>query len=480
MKRILSAGLVALSMSGCGIVNEIVDELNQLSRLNAGSVTATAYQLTDGVIEVKKLSGGIQGLAPGLGGQGGGVAFAPALSLAPATAATTWTCDNDLVGTVTNPKKDYLPAQEEAEADITLSFECTKNEQARILALSADVTYKDGSTGTTVVVEIDGDDASPSDLLNGWSRLTLKRYYPEPDKRAFASFEAELDMEGSFDDGNLWRYGKHVVEMRSGAKVTAEIIANTPVRDGEDFVDGTATRTVEHAEGEIKTTTESAEITGKDTGTYSLVNEYANGTKDEITVTADGQVVTLDAKGHNGFTRTGSLDLVSGDFELVTTFPAGMPITKVTETGTWQKNATSGEYNRKVEFADGRVAESQIRANVNGDTITATFTHEDNTADGDTSDKVDGSLVLTQSPFGTLVKFEISNAQGDKATLDGTKYADGSAVLHYTKDLKDTAANPDEEGTFSFNADGSGQGVITVKSDRGTATVTVTVNKDGQ
>jgi hypothetical protein len=73
----------------------------------------------------------------------------------------------------------------------------------------------------------------------------------------------------------------------------------------------------------------------------------------------------------------------------------------------------------------------------------------------------------------------VSNAAGDKATLDGVKYADGSAKLHFTLDLVATEVNPDQEGDFDFAADGTGTGTITVSENGVTKTVTLTVKADG-
>jgi hypothetical protein len=481
MKKILTAALVAGSLTGCGIIEDLANELNKLDRLNAGQVALTGYQLSDAVLEVNNLSGGIQGLAPKLGnGNGSPISLAPSSARLAAIQDPNWKCLSSYSGQVTEENKtDYAAHQEEKSANITLDYKCLgAGDGPYITAVNAEIEYKDGSTGTTSFVETEGDD-TPDDVTEGFGKLTVHRYFPEPDKRTYAFFEATLDLQGSWEAPNLWKQGKHIVKMRNGTEVTAEIIADEPFLDGEDFTAGTATRTIVHAEGNIKSTTETAEITGKDTGTYTLVNEYQNGTKDEITVTADGNQVTLDAKGHNGFTRTGSLHLVSGDFKLETTFPAGMVITKVTEWGKWQKNATNGEYNRTVELATGRIIESHVKANINGDAITATFTHEDDASDEDKSDLVSGSLSVVRNAFGTSLKFEVSNADGDKATLEGIKYADGSATLSYTKDLKSTPVNPDEEGEFTFNADGSGVGSITVHAAGVTKTITVTVQPDG-
>lgn len=478
MKKLFLAGAVAAALTGCGALDELAQQAARLAKLNSGKVTATGYQLAKNLIEVQQLSGGIAGLAPSLSDSGSGVSFAPAARLAPgfrpaAEAMCGWS--GRAVTTVTETYT--APEKEEESAKITLYVYCASAlSYPKVTTASAETKYKDGSTGTTFVYELDVND----DLATGFDSLTIKRYFPTSDKRERFTFQAEVDLLGSWDAPNAWRYGKYEIVMRDGTQVTAEVKPTAPVKDGDDFTSGTASRTTAYAPGgPLKLTSETAEITAKDEGSYHLVNEYADGTKDDITVTADGVQVTLDAQGHDGYTRTGSLQLASGDYQLVTTFPANMPIAKVTESGKWHKNATQGTYDRTIEWADGHTTETKVTANVNGNTISATFSHED-VVDADKSDRISGTLTIERKPTEIRVDLEISNDDGDKAVLQGVQYADGTASLTYTKDLKETPGiNPDEEGTFTFAADGSGEGTVIAHDDGGSTTYHVTINADG-
>lgn len=477
MKKVILAGAVAAALTGCGALDELAKQAARLAKLNAGKVTATGYGLAKNLVEVQQLSGGIAGLAPSLSESGAGVSFAPAARMAPGFRPAAETLCNWTGRAVTTVTETYpAPEKEEDSAEITLHVYCKDFvSYPKVTTASAKTTYKDGSTGTTSVFEIDVND----DLTTGFNSLTVNRYFPTTDKRERFMFHAEVDLLGSWETPNLWRYGKYEIVMRDGTQVTAEVKPTNPVKDGEDFTSGTASRTVVHAGGDIKLTSETAEITGKDKGSYTLVNEYRDGTKDNIKVTADGVQVTLDAKGHDGYTRTGSLQLASGEYELVTTFPANMPIAKVTESGKWHKNATQGTYDRTIEWANGRTTETKVTANVNGTTIEATFSHED-VVDDDKSDRISGKLTIDRRPSEIQVDLEISNDNGDKAVLQGMLYADGTASLTYTKDLKETAGvNPDEEGTFTFAADGSGTGTVIAHDEGGSTTYNVIVNADG-
>lgn len=476
MKKMILAGAVAAALTGCGALDELAKQAARLAKLNAGQVTATGYGLAKNLVEVQQLSGGIAGLAPSLSESGSGVGFAPAASFAPGFRPAAEVMCNWTGRTVTTVTETYPAEKEEDSAEITLHVYCKDfTSYPKVTTATAETKYKDGSTGTTHVYEIDVND----DLTTGFDSLTIHRYFPTSDKRESFMFQAEVDLLGSWDYPNMWRYGKYEIVMRDGTQVTAEIKPTAPVKDGEDFTSGTASRTTVHAAGDIKLTSETAELTGKDEGSFTLVNEYRDGTKDNITVTADGVQVTLDAKGHDGYTRTGSLQLASGDYELVTTFPANMPIAKVTESGKWHKNATQGTYDRTIEWADGRTTETKVTANVTGTTIEATFSHED-VVDGDKSDRISGKLTIDRRPTEIQVDLEVSNDDGDKAELTGILYADGTASLTYSKDLKETAGiNPDEEGTFAFAADGSGEGTVIAHDDGGSTTYHVKIEADG-
>lgn len=478
MKKIILAGAVAAALTGCGALEDLANQAARLAKLNPGKITATGYGLAKNLVDVQKLSGGVAGLAPSLSDSGSGVSFAPAARFAPGFRPAAETLCTWSGRTVTKVDETYpAPEKEEESAKITLHVYCKDTfSYPKVTTASAETKYKDGSTGTTYAYELDVND----DLATGFDSLTVNRYFPTSDKRERFTFHAEVDLLGDWEAPNAWRYGKFEVVMRDGTQVTAEIKPTAPVKDGEDFTSGTASRTTVYAAGgPLKLTSETAELTGKDEGSYTLVNEYVDGTKDNITVTADGNQVTLDATGHDGYTRQGTLQLASGEYELVTAFPANMPIAKVTESGKWHKNATQGTYDRTIEWADGHTTETKVTANVNGSVITATFTHED-IVDSDKSDRISGTLTIDQRPTETRVDLEISNDDGDKAVLEGVIYADGTATLSYTKDLKETpTVNPDEEGNFTFAADGSGSGTVIAHDDGGATTYNVVINADG-
>ncbi len=476
MKKLI-VGTLLVGLSACGNLADFVEDLDQKGApLNVGEVTATGHALSESLIGIQGLSGGIAGLAPNLGGKGG-IGFAPALRAAPGLAPSDNNCTGIGSFVIEEPKTDYTAEQEEQSATIKITGRCEVIGEPGIpSSVEAAVVYKDGSTGTTLAYELD-DAPSPTtdgNLFTGYIALDVSRYFAAGDERKSAHFIIEVDLGGAFENPPRTRYYRKAnfeVVMSNGAQVNAEIVADEPIVDGEELTKGTATRTTIHAEGgAIVKTTEEATLTGKDTGSYHLVNEFEDGTKDDIKVTSDGTTVTVDAKGHNGFIRQGSLTLATGAFKLTTTFPAGSVIKTVVEEGTWLKDATSGSYERTVTMADDTIDHTKFDIQITGNTINATFTHND----------LSGDIEIVKSDSETSLKLNITNKTGDKASLVGTRYADGSAKLHYTKDLKSTTVNPDEEGDFTFQADGSGTGTVVAKNDAGaTVTLTVVIKADG-
>ena len=481
MKRILIAVAAAASLSACGAISTLKAAANG-DQLSADKVSATGYTLAKNLQDIQSLSGGLNGLVPSLDTQGSGAGLAPALRLAPSLAPQPTQLDCSLVPNVptefayTATNTTFAPAAEEAKTVTTIHIWCAAATVTggTIFAANVETTYKDASTATASLKVLDGD----KDLVHGLSQLDMTRTFADTDKRKSFSLEIKVDFLGTWEDPNAVSYGKFDIVMRNGTEVMAEITPDAPLMTGDEFTKGTATRTTIYGEGNLTKTTETATVTAKDIGTYHVVNEYKDGTKDDVTVTADGNVLTLAATGHDGFTRSGSLQLASGAYSLVTSFPQGSPIKTLTESGTWHKNATNGTYSRTINWADDHTSQTNASVNINGDTLSATFTHDDNVSDSETS-QISGKLDITKSDTQTSIGLEVSNAAGDNATLKGVKYADGSATLHYTKDLKSTAVNPDEEGDLTFNADGSGTGTITVHEGGVTKTVSVTVSAEG-
>lgn len=480
MKKLLVAVLAAASLSACGLAEEIAKL--QAGKLDAAKVSATGYTLAKSIQDVQSLSGGLNGLVPKMS-DGGGVGLAPAMRLAPSLAPLAneqcpATGSFPQVVTYTETKETFPAEAEETKTVTSINLLCNSAGAAPyVISAHVEGWYKDDSTAVANAVELDASDiTTKDDLLAGLSGLVYTRYFAEGDERKQFTLELDIDFDGAMEAPNLLHRGKFTVAMRNGTTVVAEVIPETPLADGEEFTQGTATRTTTYAEGDLKITTETAEVTGKDIGTYHVVNEYADGTKDDVTISSDGNVITLSATGHDGYTRSGSLQLASGAYSLVTSFPQGSPIQTVTESGTWHKGSTSGTYARTVVWADGHTSQSNATITVGENSLSATFKHEENINDGSVSDAITGKIdIIKKADLSTTLTIEVSNGDGDKAVLDGVKYADGTAKLHFTLDLVATPENPDQEGDFIFAADGTGTGKITVKEAGVTKELTLTV-----
>jgi hypothetical protein len=479
MKKLITAGIAALTLFGCGA---LLDSLEQLrASLEKGSVNKLAHDISSGLLDVQDLTGGLQGLAPKLGQAGAGVGRAPSFASAPGLqfVLTEHQCTEAQLGktvTVSFQKTDYPQSAEEKSAGIVVTQHCKDLEGIRVLVSSrveADILYKDGGTGTMLVVEY-ADETTDSNVLTGNTYLTAKRYFPEGDKRVSIALEAIVDTGGDWDNpprDKTWSWGKFTLSMSDGTLAVVEVQPDEPIIDGEEMVKGTASRIVTHAAGPVTMTTEKAVLTDVDVGVYDLVRYYRDGAVDTVHVEADGQKLTLVAQGRDGFTREGEVDLITGVYAVVTIFPAGHAIEKVEESGTWRRRAPTGTYLRVVTFVSGRTTRLDMASiQISGKSLNASFTYHDTQGPVELT----GVLEIKRNDSATLVNLILINAAGDQAKFEQVHYADGSSVQKYEKDIQATAQNPDETGVFSFAVDGSGSGTVVVYKDDG-ATVTYQV-----
>ncbi len=482
MNKFITTTVVILTVSACGLVENLENGLQ--NRLQAGQLVSTGRELSQDLGEIKRMAGGIHAFVPKLDEGQGNVNLAPRLRLSPRLSshqdgACTETFDYKVVeDSITS----YPPEAEESSAEVSLYMSCVIDESPVVAWMEAEIKYKDGSTGTTSVYEVDNvanNDVPDFNLVTDFVLLKVARYFGQNDERVSFRFVAEVDLQGGWEENdNLWRYGWYEVVLRNGAEVTAEIQPDEPIRNGEDMTTGTASRTMVHAAGKVTQTTEVAVITGVETGTFSKTVYYRDGKSDAIEVSSDGVNVTVHAEGRDGYVRDGSLNLQTGEYEVITEFPDGHLIDVVTESGTWRKNA-SGNYKRVIDFSDGRQALTEADVIVVGNSLEASFSHEYDTKNDTSSDSIEGEIYILDKPSVKEVSINITNGDGDSAKIESREFPDGSAKVKYSKDRIATADNPDEEGVFTFEADGSAGGEITVSAD-GTKTVyTVTINADG-
>ncbi len=465
MKKGMVLGVALLAgVTGCGDLIQDALERHQ-GALEKGLVNVFARDLTSGILEIKGLAGGIESLAPGLE-TGGGFGLAPAMSAAPGLRPMFGELCLS-AGSVTFPKNDYAAIADEKSAEITLKYTCDGNGGYIYYQVDAAIQYKDGGNGTLHVEELEyAGAATDGNVLDGWSHVVNTRNFPANDERESVVGELIVDFGGDFEKPTKPRkyaHYEHVVTMRNGTVVTAEVTPQTPLTDGQDMSQGEARRTITHAAGDVTMTTEVAVITGKDIGTFDGNRYYADGKADTMHVESDGTNISIAAAGRDGFEREGSVNLSSGAYEVTTTFPEPHVIDTVFEEGIWRRNAGNGTYHRIITFRDGETTELDVPSiRVVGNTLTAEFTHTDR---DDTV--ITGRLTVVEAATQHQVTLEVYNVLGDSATVEMTYYPDGTSRQAYEKDFKDTTQNPDEEGTFTFAADGSGTGTVTVYDDAG-------------
>lgn len=480
MKKILVVALAIVGTS-CGGIKLPQDVREALKK---GAVNHTAHTFASGLLDVDSLAGGIHALTPNVD-VGTSLTLAPALRGAPGLAPEPCSLPGQHLR-ITGDKNDYRADQDEKSAKLTIDATCIAG-YWQPTTVHADVTYKDGGSGTIHIIE-DPEDTRDENVLTGFVKVTGERNFPANDERAKIEIEARLDLGGDFDYPTRPRFAKYlrlIVTMRNGAVVDGEILPEQPIEEGKDMVKGIAKRTTRHASGPITMTTEIAEVKGQDIGTYELVHLYAHGEKDTVHVEADGNTVKLIATGHDGYQREGKFNKADGSFELTTTFPATSPIEKIEESGTWKKQAGTGSYKRHVYFRNGREEELELeKVMIAANSLSGTFKYEVRPAstEGEAAkpEKLSGDIKIVKSELDITIDVTITNETGDTATLHEVRYPDGTSKQNYTKDVKATFVNPDERGEFTFAADGSGTGTVTVQTDNGvTVTFQVTIDAHG-
>ncbi len=461
MRKTIVAGVAALAIGGCGELGALAEALR--AGLDKGHVNALAYQLTSDLIELETISSGLSGLA------GQQVQLNISIGAAPIAAAPGFRTLSTCVGsegvdhTYEETKDDYGAGQEEARADMAITYRCVEGAMV-VKKFEADIVYKDGGTGSILAVE-EADGSQDGDLLTDFAEMTVVRNFPQKDARASITLHTLMNFGGGFDAPlpgreRTFKYAEATIKMRSGATIYQEANPTTPVAEGAEPESGMFTRELTFVGGPVTRRIEEVEIESAGKGTFEELTDFRDGTYSSRSAAIDGDRVKLEETRRNGVEKSGQLNLTTGDFSFQTTFPAGHEIFTITESGTWKKGAAKRSYSRRVSYNDPTREPEALDVEVSvqdGNTLRATFSYDagDNYLTGDAA--------ITREATRTTSRVTLENGLGDEVVVEEVRYPDGTAEQQYAKDYSSTQnVNPDETGQFAFAADGSGTGSVVV------------------
>jgi len=262
-------------------------------------------------------------------------------------------------------------------------------------------------------------------------------------------------------------------ETASGDSPTATVhfLPEEPVGVGEEPCGGEFTEEIFYAAGWwLQHALRELDINCDGSGSYHLLLEFLDGSTFERTITWTGGVATLSETRPNGTTVAGTFNENTGQYSVVTTFPAGSDPMSREQTGTVQEGSITARDERfwQDDHADYR-------------TFTATRTAAGWTASGQC---VLGDSTENFSVTGSegLLEGEWSRtAPGVNASGEYTLEALDAGGAHLVFSARDTLAegNPSAEGDFWYAADGSGHGTVTITQFGVTVTYEVTWDGDG-
>lgn len=262
-------------------------------------------------------------------------------------------------------------------------------------------------------------------------------------------------------------------ETASGDSPTATIsfIPEEPVGVGEEPCGGEFTEEIFYAAGWwLQHALRELDINCDGSGSLHVHLDFLDGSSLDRTITWTGGVATLSEIRPNGVTVQGTFNEGTGQYSVITTFPAGSDPMSREQTGTVQENSLTARDERfwQDDHADYR-------------TFTATRTAQGWTATGQ---RVLGDSTETFNVTGSegLMEGEWARtAPGVAASGEYALEALDAGGAHLTFSARDTLAegNPSAEGDFWYAADGSGHGTVTYTQFGHTVTYQVQWNGDG-
>ncbi|MBU1674536.1 hypothetical protein KKA85_02010, partial [bacterium] len=248
------------------------------------------------------------------------------------------------------------------------------------------------------------------------------------------------------------------------------MLPDEPVAPGEEPCGGEALQDIHYpSDWWLSHLTRSADIACDGSGTMTVTMEYRDGTSFTRTITWDGQGAgTVTENRADGTVVAGAFDENTGDYALVTTYPAGHdPVSRDRHGTALEGSVEAWEI---VEWQDAHPDTTYFTAVENGDETTAT------------GYRVDGDL---REDF-TLTHDTDGNASGEWSRNDGAAGEFALEMLegggtHLTFAASDQAADgsPSITGEIFYAPDGSGTGTVTFTQYGNSVTYTVTFGPDG-
>jgi hypothetical protein len=263
-----------------------------------------------------------------------------------------------------------------------------------------------------------------------------------------------------------------VTALGDSPTATITFVPEEPVGVGEEPCGGEFTEAIYYAAGWwLQHSLRVLDINCDGSGSLHVHLDFLDGTSLDRTITWDAGVATLSEIRPNGISVQGTWNEATGEYSVVTTFPAGSDPMSREQTGTHQAGSVTGrdEFFWQDDHADYR-------------TFTATRTAQGWNATGQ---RVLAQMTETFSLNGSegLLEGEWSRtATGVNASGEYTLEALEAGGAHLVFSARDTLAegNPSAEGDFWYAADGSGHGTVAYTQFGQTVTFQVQWNGDGE